>query len=342
MGACPILIGADLPKWTIFNWRVTGGAPMRKKIGIFIVELLIVGCTTMQPKGPPVADIKLVLPYTFNLETKNHLENPYVAKYERDGRLLLYVASEHISIQKYPNLLEHPTLKTIESLFYAYKPEVVIVEGVNTGAELSPKSFIRHADECATTTYRRCGESSFAVNMARKFGAEYIDGEPTNVQIKDEVFGLGYTAEDLLGFYLVRQIPQFQRSGDFDRNAFSIKGEKLLRRFQHQLGTDLKFGFPEFESWYEKHMTKPKNYLDITDDDSAPHGGPEATYIQKISNKIGIIRDQAIVKTIERMLGAYSRVLVVYGGSHLLTQEPAIEGMMGKASYFYATGNVGE
>ena len=312
---------------------------MWRNIGVLIWFFLSVtlGCTTMQHGDSPVADTNLIIPYTFGLEDKKHLEAPYVAKYARDGKLLLYVASDHISIQKSPNILEHPTLKTIEQLFAEYKPEVVIVEGIDTGDELSPKSILKKADECVTCNYRNCGESFFAINMARKSGAAYITGEPRNQQIKDEIIKEGYSAEDLLGFYLVRQIPQYRRQGDFDRKKFADQAEKQLRGFQFQIGTDLKFGFKEFDAWYSKHMTKPKSYLDITNNDHAPHGGPDATYVQKISNRVGVIRDRAIVKTIEHMLGTYSRILVVYGGSHLITQEPAIESRMGKATYFRAT-----
>lgn len=309
---------------------------MKLHMTLVFVLWVASGCATLQPNDSLVADTSLVIPYTFDLENKKHLEAPYVAKYERDGRLLLYVASEHISIQKSPNLLEHPTLKTIEHLFVEYKPEIVIVEGIDTGDEISPKSIIKKADECVTANYRNCGESFFAINMARKSGAAYITGEPRNQQIKDEIVKEGYSAEDLLGFYLVRQIPQYRRQGDFDRKNFADRAEKQLRGFQYQLGTDLKFGFKEFDAWYSKHMTTPKSYLDITNNDPAPHGGPDATYVQKISNKVGVIRDRAIVKTIERMLGTYSRVLVVYGGSHLITQEHAIESMMDKATYFRA------
>jgi len=81
-------------------------------------------------------------------------------------------------------------------------------------------------------------------------------------------------------------------------------------------------------------MPYPKSVLDISNDDAAPHGGSNATYVQKISNKVCLIRDRAIVQTIERMLASYSRVLVVYGGSHLITQEPALESLLGKGSYF--------
>lgn len=292
-------------------------------------------CVTAQPKSPLIANANLIRSYTFDLEAKKHLEAPYVAKYEINGKLLLYVASEHISAQKYPNLYDHPTLKTIAALFAKYRPEVVIIEGIDTGEELSPKSILKKADECEKSDYRAsCGESFFAINSARKNGAEYITGEPRNPWIKDEIVKAGYSVEDLLGFYLVRQIPQYKRQAELDRNKFSDQASKQLKRFQQQIGTNVLFGFKEFDAWYAKTMPSPKNYLDITNDDPAPHGGPKATHVQKISNKVSLIRDKAFVKTIERMLNKYSRVLVVYGGSHLITQEPALEAMLGGATYF--------
>jgi len=208
----------------------------------FFASLLASGCVTQQPN--PKADLKLIRSYTFELEKQKHLEAPYVAKYQRNGKTLLYLAAKHISAQKYPDLLEHPTLRTIARLFSEYKPQVVIVEGLDTGTEVSPKSIFKKADECEQSKYRSgCGESFFAINQARKIGIGYVSGEPRNSEIKDQLVAEGYTAEDLLGFYLVRQIPQYKRRAEFDRLTFSEQAEKQLARFQKQIGTNLNFGF---------------------------------------------------------------------------------------------------
>jgi len=295
--------------------------------------LSVVGCVST-PATRMMPDLSLVLPYTFELEDRKHLESPYVAKFEKDGKLLLYVASEHISIQKYPNLLEHPTLRTVAALFQEYNPQVVVVEGIDTGAELSPPRILKKADECKISKYKACGESFFAINEARRTGAAYISGEPKDKSIKDDIVKEGYTPSDLLGFYMVRQIPQYKRQGEFSRAGFADIAEKQLLRFRQQIGTTEQFGFKEFETWYSKNMSQPKSYLDITNNDPAPHGGKNATYVQKISNKVSLIRDRNIVQTIARMLESNSRVLVLYGGSHLITQEPALTKLMGQAKYF--------
>ena len=176
---------------------------------VFLFASIAGGCIT--PHVAPTTDTSLIRSYTFDLENQKHLDAPYVARFHHDGKLLPYVASEHVSAEKYPNLLDHPTLKTIETLFADYKPEVVIVEGFDTGTELSPKSILKKADECEQSKYRGCGEYFYAINMARKIGAAYITGEPKNIEIRIQIIREGYTAHDLLGFYLVRQIPQYKR-----------------------------------------------------------------------------------------------------------------------------------
>jgi hypothetical protein len=300
----------------------------------FYIVISFFGCTSHQQKSKMTADPALVLPYTFSLENEKHLDAPYVAKFESNGKLLLYVASEHISSEKFPDLLNHPTLRTISNLFSEFKPEIVIVEGINTGADLSPKSILSQAEKCEQSRYQGCSESFFAINEARLHGAEYITGEPEEIQIKEQILSEGFSNEDLLGFYLVRQIPQLKRQAEFDRANFPAQADKLLRRFERKIGSNLNFRFKEFERWYIDHAATKKNYFDVTADDAAPDSSPQATYVQKISAKVGLIRDRSIVKTIGLMAENYSRILVVYGGSHLLTQEPALVSLFGKPTYF--------
>jgi hypothetical protein len=95
----------------------------------------------------------------------------------------------------------------------------------------------------------------------------------------------------------------------------------------------VRFGFDELKVWYSKHATKRTSFPQIETKDAAPIGGSEGTYIQRISHKVALIRDRALVKTVERMLSLFDRVLVIFGGSHLLTEEPAFAEAMGPAEY---------
>lgn len=133
---------------------------------------------------------------------------------------------------------------------------------------------------------------------------------------------------------MVRQIPQLKRQGQFNNENFDQTLEDQLTRFRRKLAFSGSFGPTEFKTWYSKHMTKPKSYLDIENDDPAPHGGKDATYVQKISNRVTWLRDATVVETIENMLNKFDIVLIIYGGSHLINQELALIEGLGQPEYF--------
>lgn len=299
---------------------------------LFALFLLLLGCNPT-PKALHF-DESLVRPYTFDLEKQKHLEAPYVAQYQKGNKHLYYVASEHISTRKYPNVVEHPTLKTIKKIFEEFRPQVVIVEGIDTGDKLSPESLLKHADKCEKTSYKSgCGESFYAINQAREMGSQFVSGEPLHQKVKEELLKLDYKVEDLLGFYLIRQIPQWKRQKIFNKETFEEMANNQLARFEKMIDSQTLFNFEKFDYWYSSKMSKPRSYLDIKNDDPAPHGGNDATYVQKISHYVTLLRDREVVQRIEAMLNQFDRVLIIYGGSHLVIQEPAINKALGQPKY---------
>lgn len=309
---------------------------MRAKSFYVISSLVIaVSCAATSERSDSVRiDSKRVLSYTFELEKLKPLKSPFVAEFQKKNKTLLFIASKHLSILEYPNLQDHPTLKTIKKLFQDAKPGVVIVEGINTGNELSPKSILPFAERCKAFGYKGCGESIFAINAAREANSEYITGEPRDAEILQRLREFGYQTEDLMGFYMIREIPQLKRQGHFDGKNFEAILEKHLSNIRTQLGFSGKFGPDEFAVWYAKNMRAPKDFRDIGNADAAPHGGKNASYVQKISNRVTWLRDVRIVETIENMLNRFDVVLVVYGGSHLITQQPTLIESLGQPRYF--------
>ena len=295
--------------------------------------LYLTGCTTVTETDITIDETK-VIGYQFELEDKKSMEQPYVARFTKGDKQLLYVLSKHVSEVEYPKVVEDPTIVTIDQIFKSFKPQVVIVEGIPTGAKMSPRSMAKHAEICKSREFRRCGESFYAIDQAIMSDAEFVGGEPTEREIIEFVAKSGYSPKDLLAFYVVRQIPQMKRRSDFDPESFPAKCEKFMGRYRKRLGIKGVFGYPQFKEWYSKHMPEPKSFLDIENNDPAPHGGTSATYIQKISHQVGIARDRVILKRIESMLNQFDRVLIVYGGSHYLLQEGALKQALGKPNYF--------
>lgn len=271
--------------------------------------------------------------YDFMLEKGKHERTPYYAVFSAiHGRRLIYIASDHLSVEESPNLLEHPTLKTISKIFSEFKPDVVIVEGGNTGSQLSPQVAVPPSKQCEHDGYRGCSESEFAINQALKAGAQFISGEPLDSEIREKLVTKGYLEQDLLGFYMVRKIPQYKREGNSAPLDEKLIGPRL-EKYKKNMGASVQFGYREFLKWYAEKRDHEKKIEELGTDDSAPNGGAGATYFQKLSNIINLIRDQTVVARIENMMNRYQRVLVIYGSSHLLTEEPALIGSLGQPVY---------
>jgi hypothetical protein len=308
---------------------------MHKKMRGLLVFILFVGCSTA-PKDPHSIhfNLKEVLPYSFELEKTSPFLAPYVAVFHSGRKTLTYVAAAHLSIKEFPNVFDSPVFRTVDSVYQRESPQVVIVEGIHTADELSPPSLKRHADECRKTKYLvNCGEPFYAINQAIDHGSAYIAGEPDESFVVQQVTEAGYTVQDLISFYLIREIPQLKRQNGFNLATFPKWAEKRLAEIRRDLKFGDAFGYEDFKRWYANHMSKSKNFKDIEADDTAPDAGPQSTFAQKISHQVNIARDRSVVLVAEHMLNRFDRVLIVFGASHLLVQEPVFSAVMGKPKY---------
>ena len=55
--------------------------------------------------------------------------------------------------------------------------------------------------------------------------------------------------------------------------------------------------------------------------------------MQRVSAAVNRIRDQAAVLSVEAALPQHRRILLVMGSSHLLTQWPALQALLGEARF---------
>ena len=258
---------------------------------------------------------------------------------KKEIRSCFFVAADHIST-KNGDPLAHPTMKTIQKLFVEYDIDAVVVEGIQPwqGPEL-PMGLRKFANECAKKNFKgRCGESFYSLYLGlekTKSGSPVIltSGEPKEKTIALKLEEAGFSRQDLVGFYLVRIIPQWRRRGTLRKTKIEEQIENQLEKYRKRVGLKDKFRYSDFVTWYQRYMESPKSFLDLNADDTAPHGGPDATYVNKISHQVGIVRDREIVRKNASILNKNKNVLVVFGGSHLVIQEPALIDMLGKPKY---------
>ena len=178
-----------------------------------------------------------------------------------------------------------------------------------------------------------CGEPWFTIQTAKKSGVLIETGEPSDSDLAETVQKSGFTKLDLIGFYVVRMIPEWKREGISSEDKILKRIEARLALERGKLGVTSLFGLKEFQAWYANHMAKPSQFLAIEVDDTAPLSTKDATFIQKISSALGIARDQSIVNVIAQTLTTKSNVLVVYGASHFLTERRALEALLGHPTF---------
>ena len=209
------------------------------KIKYLLIVFVLSACAQGQKKL--TANLDLVLPYTRNLENNKVFRDPYVAAFKKGNKKLFFVAADHIST-KNGDPLAHPTMKTIQKLFVEYDIDAVVVEGIQPwqGPEL-PMGLRKSVNECAKKNFKGgCGESFYSLYLGlekTKSGSPVIltSGEPKEKTIALKLEEAGFSRQDLVGFYLVRIIPQWRRRGTLRKPKLRSKLKTNSRNIEKEL-----------------------------------------------------------------------------------------------------------
>jgi hypothetical protein len=295
---------------------------------------VILSCATNQSsedrgkKKKFVADITLV-----GTKADRDYHYPFVSRFITWEKTLVYLAANH-EVKEISR-----TFILIREILEYFKPDLVILEGFRTTAELSPKWYLEHAKSCWGRVYKRkCVEPSYGAYHANKLGIPFVGGEPAPKAIWKIINGKGFFLEDLLGFYVLRIIPQLKQEKHVSYN-FRAQVEKMIKR--HIKNLDMKnfeYSYQDFTAWYERKTGRVFNKKDITRRLLSPNIKDKPNFFQKLAQKASVARDTHIMKLIADSMNRYNNVLIIYGGGHYMRQKNSIEKMMGvkaKESEYY-------
>lgn len=255
----------------------------------------------------------------------SELEFPFQKVYEGCGKRLIYIAARHV------NSPESKTFKLIENSFRNNSIDFVIAEGFPSDMGLNPKDIVDHANAVNETPSD--AEAFLAIRLAMQANAKFQGGEPSDKQIMDIVSNGSITPTDLLGFYIVRQIPQLIRQEKIDDHNDPHLNEvifNMVGSFSEQTGISIAElaavdGVADFSEWYK--TTNGVSFKDgYREEDSwASVTDPEFfRTTNRIANAVGNARDQHIIGIIDNAIRKHDTVLIVYGGSHHTIQDPAL------------------
>ena len=290
-----------------------------KKPWLPVILAIAAGCASSPTFTP---DTSLLVPWSEEAQ-KRFPETPYAARYERDGKSLSFVAAHH------DHRLKSKTFRIIDNEFRRFLPDMVVIEGLETRHGTSPEFYIETFMRYLQEESWPIGEPGFTASLALARGVPFIGGEPADEEIRDVVVSGSIEPRDLLYYYVVRQIPQWKRTGEDQTQSFEELFARCVNHDMRTLGLDdEKLADPKtFAAWYEARNGRPFSYEEVTTQQSAPIEG--GLFTNGISLRITDVREVHIVNLIADLLDNHDRVLVVYGSGHHVQQEKVLEKMLG-------------
>ena len=292
-----------------------------------VVALGIGGCATPDLIAPQPSRLA---PRTTVLRD-NQPAYPFVLAYAANGRRLVFVAAEH------GNAADSPTFALIAQTFAQWPAHAVILEGVPSDWPANaPQVMAIAAQPIGDYGFDPNGETGVAVRGAVAVGAQIFGGEPADADVRLAAAAVGVSDEDLLGFYVLRVLPQLLRERQFvalDEPRAKALIEQELAQSRRALGLPLAV-LPDaaaFADWYQRTNGKPIN-AGFADDELGPLvDGRWGS--NRIAAAIAQARDSHLLSVIADKLNSHDAVIVVYGASHAMIARPALDAMLGEACF---------
>jgi hypothetical protein len=256
-------------------------------------------------------------------------EDPFVLIYHKGSTRLIFVGAQH------DNDPSGKTFALIRDAFTLWQVDTAIVEGY--GAETEVAALLALADEPLDAAGQQPnGETVPAVRGAVGVGAKVLGGEANDLDVRLIAQDSGTDPRDVLGFYVLRVIPQWLRDGTLVSTRdpkLAMQVEKQLLRSARDLGLENNVfsGFVAWADWYRNANGKSVEAGIDVEEVGPLADGRWAT--NRIATSIAKARDTHLLSIISGQVSERKSVVVVFGGSHALILRPAFDEGFGPPCY---------
>ena len=254
---------------------------------------------------------------------------PYLSHFQKDNKDLYYIGTRH------GGDFENRSHEIISQAVGKYKPQLIIIEGVETASGLSPHLGLDPKNPGDRQRFwHHSGENVHTAEAARALHIPFIGGEPTTESLFHVLETHGYSAKEAMALSLLRSIPSWRRKGVLkDKEHFAEQATGFLLNdpvFKH-IPKESRLTFQEFNAWYDAHKAEigGKDVLAVVAGDSDMLDPKHANYFQKMSGIMDRARDEHLVQLIADSLTKNDKVMVVYGNFHQHSAAPVFEVMFG-------------
>lgn len=270
-------------------------------------------------------------PWTTTLRDQQP-EDAFAAAYKVGGKHLVFVAAKH------SNRADSPTFKLIGDVFARFRFDTVIAEGFATSRGPNPARTLQYVADNGPRSdgFVEAGELYPTAIGAQAQKAALWGGEADDLAVKARVLAGGVAPADLLGFYALRNIPQWIGEKKIDH-----AGDPRLRplvdaalardRALLSLPRTVLPGFDAWAAWYARLNGKPLGAGFVTEEVGPLADGKFGT--NRIAYAVSRARAAHLHDLIVTRLNRRQSVLVVFGASHLMIHRPALDAVLGRPCY---------
>lgn len=177
------------------------------------------------------------------------------------------------------------------------------------------------------------GENGYITYLASKscIPIPIFCPEPS-IKMQIKVLNRLFTRSEIFYFYFIRSIVQWNKTPIIYKSKFKKHILIFSQWFKRQSKwSNFDFSFRKIEYIHRRLFGSPfvneKNFF-------TPLISPWGVFVtNKIAHRLNLYRDYSILKMLNIYWKRGLNIFVVYGGSHLITQEPAIKMLIKKDNY---------
>ena len=233
---------------------------MSRAFAAVLFLFLCVGCASA-----PKFKAEKIRAWETSLSKEYPNEKSVIVIYEKGPFELYYLAARKSTA------VGSDAFNLVEKLFKEHSFTALLIEPLPYSSGGSPKWFLQNAKKGQTETVIAGGESALAVILADEKKIPFFGGEPDQQDIYKFLKEKNHQDLDILGFYVVRQIPQWVRLTSDRTNLLQTKIPGFLAHYCNLF--KIREGCPSMNDvmeWYKTNRQGQELTIDVSAEEVSP------------------------------------------------------------------------
>jgi hypothetical protein len=253
-------------------------------------------------------------------------ETPYEYHLKGGGKEILYVGTPHSHDP------HEPIFEQIKSHIEQFSPDLVLIEGSASLNKYSPEDLRKEATKLSDEeTILEHGEALFTAKIASEKGIRVYSPEPEENKIANYLEQKGISKDAIFAYCMARFIDAYHRYPE------KPDVEEYMDRYKTYMQENIGWQNYDFSLDHFKEVQKKlwDKEFDLEDNefyeqasDPIPWENKSYTEVNKAAAFSNRFRDEYMIDNIQDLLAQYKKILIVFGASHAVMQEPALKKLL--------------